>query len=220
MKKELATQAVPQPSTIRATAHQISREIEVLAEYDYVRLKVYAQNRIFRIGPHAANGRTGDDLLQEAVIRLLDGTRHWDPENVDIAKCLIGTMRSIASAWAAHRKRNAARPEYAAIESEWAKKGESENHSSPFDMVKADGLNTEERAIEKDNEAERKTLADEIEASCAGDQAASMVIVRVQSGMDGPAIQKDLGWTPSEYRATVRRIQRRAYKITENHHGR
>jgi len=220
MRKELAAQPAPQLPTTRATSQQISREINVLAQHESVRLMAFAQNRISRIGPRAANGRTADDLLHEAVIRLLDGTRNWNPENVDIAKCLIGTMRSIASAWAAHRKRNAARPEYAALESGWGKVGESENCPSPLDIVKAVGLNAEEMAIEKEIEAERKGLADEIAASCAGDRAASMVIVRFESGMDGPAIQLDLGWTPSEYRTTVRRIQRRAYKIAENRHGR
>jgi hypothetical protein len=220
MTKQLATQPGPELQMRQAVSQQIAHEIDVLSKHESVRLMAYAQNRISRIGPHAANGRMADDLLHEAVTRLLDGTRNWNPENVDIAKCLIGTMRSIASAWAAHRKRNAGRPEYAALESGSGNAGEPEHCRSPLDMVKAAGLNVEEMAIEKEIEAERKALADEISASCIGDRTASMVIVRFESGMDGPAIQEDLGWTPSEYRTTVRRIQRRANKIAENRHGR
>ena len=80
--------------------------------------------------------------------------------------------------------------------------------------------NVEEQATQAEIEAERKALADEIEASCADDDSASMVILGWQSDMDGPAIQKEFGWSETEYRTTVRRIQRRAHKIAERHYGR
>ena len=91
---------------------------------------------------------------------------------------------------------------------------------SPFDSVRAAGLNVEEQAIEEGIEAERKSIADEIEKAFSDDEPASMAILGLQEGMNGPVIQKDLGWTPTEYRTTVRRIQRRAHKIMEGHYAR
>jgi DNA-directed RNA polymerase specialized sigma24 family protein len=38
------------------------------------------------------------DLLQEAVLRTLQGSRRWDPERVDLARFLREAMRSIANA--------------------------------------------------------------------------------------------------------------------------
>jgi len=202
-----------------ATAEDISRAIDALPSHEFLRLKDYAENRIFRIGPLAANSRTDDDLLQEAVTRLLDGTRHWDTDRVCIVACLIGAMRSISSAWAGHRKRNALSPEYAATESERKREDEDGNLVSPFDAVKSAGRTAEDSAIEQETDAVRKALVEAIEASCAEDDSASKVLAGFQSGIDGPTIQKDLGWTETEYRTTVRRIRRRAHKLAERYYG-
>lgn len=219
MKETPPAMALPQPPPKVATAEDISRAIDALNPHDLVRLAAYAQNRVATVGPRAANGRGRDDLLQEAVTRLLDGRRHWYPDNVDIVKYLIRVMESIASEWASHRKRNKSSPEYAALESEWTKNDEAGNLVSPFDGIGTGSLNVEEQAIVEDMEAERNELADEIEAANAGDEAASMVILHFQSDMNGPAIQQVLGWTEQEYRTTVRRIQRRAQKILERRYG-
>jgi hypothetical protein len=202
-----------------ATAEDISRAIDALPSHEFVRLKDYAENRIFRITPRAANGRTDDDLLQEAVIRLFDGTRHWDADKVGIVLCLIGAMRSISSAWAGHRKRNASLPDYAVTESKMVRKDEDGNLISPFDTVKASGRTAEDSAIDHETEAELKARAEQIEALCIGDDAALKVLAAFHSGSDGPTIQTDLGWTETAYRTTVRRIKRRAHKLAERHYG-
>jgi hypothetical protein len=220
MKGKPAAKAAAPPSGKLATAEDISRAIEALDVHDFVRLSAYAQNRISAIGPYAANGRVSDDLLGGAVTRLLDGRRHWYPENVDIVKYLIRVMESMASEWAAHHKRNKYSPEYAQLECDGTKDDEAGNSVSPFDGISADGLNVEEQAFEQDVEAERKAFADEIEESCAADDGASMVLLGFQSGMKGLAIRQDLGWEETEYRTTVRRIQRRADKISERRYGR
>jgi hypothetical protein len=153
----------------------------------------------------------------------MDGdTRHWYPEKTSILQCLLGAIRSISSAWAGSLKRNASSPEYATLEADLIRESEEGEELSPFDAVSAGNgaPNVEEQAVEADTEAERKALADEIEASCADDEPAAMVILGWQSDMGGPAIQKEFGWTETEYRTTVRRIQRRAHKITEKYYGR
>jgi DNA-directed RNA polymerase specialized sigma24 family protein len=220
MKGKQAAKASAEVPPRVAMAEDISRAIEAIVPHDFVRLAAYSQNRISTIGPLAANGRDSDDLLQEAVIRLADGRRHWYPDNVDIVKYLIRVVESVASEWAAHRKRNSLSPDYAALKSERIKDDEAENPVSQFDAIRTAGLNVEQQAIADDIETERKAVADEIERSCAADNPALMVILDFQSGMKGPAIRKRLGWTETEYRTAVRRIKRRAEKILERRYGR
>jgi hypothetical protein len=203
-----------------ATAEHISRAIDAIPQHEFLRLKEFAENRRDRIGCRAANGRTGDDLLHEAVTRLLEGTRHWDPAKVDIVMCLIGVMRSIASAWAGRRRRNVSSPDYAATESELITLRVAGELSSPFDGLKTTEMTVEEEAIAKDGEAERRAFADEIEASCAGDHQALKVLAAFQCGVDGATIQRDFCWTETEYRTTVRRIKRRAQKLSLRRYGR
>lgn len=203
-----------------ATAEDISRAIETIPPHEFVRLTDFAENRVARVGCAAANGRTGDDLLHEAVTRLLEGTRHWDSGKVGISLCLIGVMRSIASAWASHRRRNSSSPEYASTESELVTVGLEGRPASPFDGFKANQMTVEERAIAKDGEAERKAFADEIEGACAGDGPALKILAAFQCGIDGPTIQRDFCWTETEYRTTVRRIKRRAQKLAAKRYGR
>src|SRR5438045_4062723 len=113
MKERSAKKAAPQPPPRTATADEVLRAIDALTEADFLRLNEEARCRIIRIGRRAANGRTQDDLLQEAVTRLLDGRRTWYPENVAFVSYLMGVIKSVASAWARHRKRNREAPEYA-----------------------------------------------------------------------------------------------------------
>ena len=179
MKGKPAVKAQPQPPPRAATPQDISRAIDELSQANLVRLSHFAANRIYRIGPRAACGRAGDDLLQTAVERLLDGTRHWYPEKTDILRCLLGVIKSISSAWAGFRKRNAWSPEYATLETDLIKKDGEGEGLLLFDALSAGNgaLNVEEQAIEAETEAEQKALADEIEALCVDDEPASMVIL-------------------------------------------
>src|SRR5689334_14940599 len=62
----------PEPATPGA----IREAIEALTREDTERIEQSALNRINRIW-RAANGRSHDDLMQEALIRILDGKRRW-----------------------------------------------------------------------------------------------------------------------------------------------
>ena len=45
--------------------------------------------------------RDADDFVQEAIIRLLDGKRHWDPERVDLFGLLCGAIYGLITNHAA-----------------------------------------------------------------------------------------------------------------------
>ena len=45
------------------------------------------------------NDRDDEELLQEAIVRALDDTREWYPQETDFLTFLKGCIRSIASSW-------------------------------------------------------------------------------------------------------------------------
>ena len=207
----------PQP----ATRGEIDQAIDALTPEDTARIEQSAQNRIYTIGRAASNGRSPDDLIQEAFTRILDGTRHWYKDNgVSFTEWLVGAIYSIASEWAGHRKRNKMRPDYALLESVLSKTDDDGKTVSPFESIPESRLNAEEELIDADREAESKALAEKIEATFADDEKASILLMGFQDGMDGPAIRAEFEMSDKEYRTTMRRIQRGVRKMMDEDYGR
>jgi DNA-directed RNA polymerase specialized sigma24 family protein len=76
--------------TVDNTTVDIARAIRSLSDADLVRLKALA--RLWARGLPGGVGWT--DVLHEAIVRALDGSRKWPPE-VPILAFLSGIMRSI-----------------------------------------------------------------------------------------------------------------------------
>lgn len=74
----------------RENSERVERELSRLSDSDHLRLKRIAQLRALGI-----SGLQWDDLLQEAIFRLLSGSRRC-PNDVPFMACLVQTMRSIA----------------------------------------------------------------------------------------------------------------------------
>jgi len=212
----MAQDAAPTaPAPKAATQAEIIQAIEALTPEDTERLEQVAKNRIIRIGRRAANLRTENDLFQEAMKRILEGQRQWCPDNAKFIPFLIGVIWSIASEWAGHRKRNFDSPEYAIAESQITKEDEEGNPLSPFAGLESSDPNIEQQLLDAESEAERKALADAIDRHFEQDENASYVLMAWQEGMDGPTIQKEFGFSETNYRAIVRRIKRNSRKIIE-----
>jgi DNA-directed RNA polymerase specialized sigma24 family protein len=82
-----------------ASAAAVARALAALTPSDLVRLKRLAQLRA-RVMP----GVEWDDLLNEALLRALDGSRQW-PKEVPLLAFLAGIMRSLVDARAKERRR-------------------------------------------------------------------------------------------------------------------
>lgn len=207
-------ETVPQTRPARSASHaEIIQAMEALTDEDSERLEQVAINRLTRVGRKAANGRTHEDLLQEAMARTLEGQRHWYPEKVKFVPYLIGVIWSISSEWAGHRKRNPTSPDYAALESQLTSEDGEGNTLSPFDDVKARDPNVEDQVVEAETLAERHRLVDAIQQYFAQDEDGTSVLLGWQEGMDGPAIQKEFGFSDTKYRTIVRRLKRNSVKI-------
>jgi len=81
----------------------VEQAIENLTTAELLRLQRFAAWRIRGLG-RAARGRAGEDLLGEALLLTLIGTRrkdqgrHWNKQ-VDFVNHLLGAMQSISSGW-------------------------------------------------------------------------------------------------------------------------
>jgi len=205
----------PQP----AARGEIDQAIEALTEEHTERIEQTALNRIYRIG-RAANGRSHDDLIQEALTRILDGKRQWYKDRVLFPDFLIGAIYSIASEWAGHRERNAEDPEYAALEAALSKTDEEGKTTSPFDGLQDPSVNPEQGLITAEEEEEKRALVEEILTAFKDDEKASIILMGFEDGMGVPEIRAEFQMSEKEYRTTMRRIRWRVGKMMGEHHGR
>jgi hypothetical protein len=86
-----------------ASTEAIAQALAALPPPDLVRLKRLAELRA-RLLP----GLEWDELLHEALLRALDGSRRW-PEGVSLLVLLAGIMRGLLDARVAERRRLAER---------------------------------------------------------------------------------------------------------------
>ncbi len=188
-----------------ASPEEVRQAIESLTEVDYLRLNAYARNRIARLGS-LAGSHGADDLLQEAMLSLLEeGRRYWRPERVSLTDFLMGTMRSIGSNWA----RKGARGDAPLHGADLMPQSEEQDDSGDFfDTIPGQGPDPEMQLV--NNECQTlENLIQEIEGLVEDDLTASVVLDEMKAGKKGPDIMKALGITEKELRAAQRIIQRR-----------
>jgi DNA-directed RNA polymerase specialized sigma24 family protein len=167
------------------TTTDISRAIHALSDADLVRLKALA--RLWARGLPAGAGWT--DVLQEAIVRALDGSRKWPP-GVPVLAFLSGIMRSICDD---HWRRLRRESEMLVRDAELADvcaAGEEVNVPSPERVVAA-----------------AQSLA-AIDRLFAGDALALIVIAGLAEGLTPPEICKRYGMSEREYDTTRKRMRR------------
>ena len=172
-----------------ATAQECAAALRRLSDGDLRRLEQLARLRV--IGLHAVDWR---DLLHEAIVRFLDGTRQW-PRDVPLVAFLRETMRSIAS----DHWRRLERPVVVA-ESELGIDGEIDGSEVGHAR---DVAGQPERQVSAD-----ETLA-RIEDAFRDDDEALKVMAGMASGKSPREIQEETGMVETRYASTQRRIRRR-----------
>src|SRR5438045_5708250 len=76
---------------------QVKEAVSSLTDPDLRKLKRYAQARLWKL--HLKGHRyEADDLVQEALMSILTGSRHW-PEKIDFFRLMHEAMRSISTCW-------------------------------------------------------------------------------------------------------------------------
>jgi RNA polymerase sigma-70 factor (ECF subfamily) len=171
--------------TVDHTTVDAARAIHALSDTDLVRLKALA-----RLWSRGLPGGLGwADILNEAIVRILDGSRPW-PRRVPLLAFLSGVMRSIC-------------------DDQW-RKARRELLVRNGDGC-APGAPGEEAAAAPDPErtlAAAQALA-EVDRLFAGDPCALKVIAGLAEGFTPGEIRRMYGMTEPEYDTTRKRMRRK-----------
>ena len=174
------TQALQRPAPWNPHPASAPRDLRAalaaLPQDDLLRLRAIARLRA-RVLP---SGVSWSDLLHEAVLRALSGTRPWPP-GVPLVAFLAGVMRSLC-------------------DEQWRRRRLQDSLSPPPDSTSP--ADDPERAY-----AASQTLAD-IHRLFASDAAATKVITGLLGGMAPEEIRRHYGLTTVEYDTARRRMRR------------
>src|SRR6266853_2172417 len=174
---------------------EVDRAIEVLTSSELLRLQQYADFRVRGLG-RAARGRTGEDLLGEALLRTLVGAeatqkgRHWN-RDVDFVMHLTGAMQSISSSW----KRQFTDREAYLISELPIHDAEGQEHS-PLDNVASAHAAADQLLVEKDEK-------DQILTIFKDDPEATQMLLGLLHGLK----KNELGLDKKKCAATEKRIR-------------
>jgi len=203
----MATKPRRVPDEVATTPAEIAAAIEALTSGDWARLRRFADNRIWKLGPKA-DSRTRDDLIQMALTDLLADVRRWDKSKVGFMTLLTGAMKSISSNWARSYKK----AETPLLEADLRRENEEGQIFSPLENVQDQSPNPEQRLHDK------QTL-ELIDGLFKDDEKAQLVLTVWQEGYDPPGVRELWGLSQNEYNTIVRKIRRRldAAALTADH---
>ena len=177
---------------------EIDRMIEMLTTKDWLKLQKFADFRVRGLG-WAARGRTGEDLLGDALLRTLIGAeatqkgRHWN-KDVDFVWHLTGAMRSISTCWRRQFKENEAH-----LISEFPMHDADGEEHSLLDNVASQHTAADQRLIEKDEK-------EWVLAMFKHDPEATQVLQGLLDGLKKNEIMSRHGFDEKKYVAVVKRI--------------
>jgi DNA-directed RNA polymerase specialized sigma24 family protein len=144
---------------------------------------------------HGLRQLTGDDLLHEAITRLLCRSRKWR-RGLPVLVVLTGTMRSIA--FSARKA-----PDYGLAEDIGATSDEdSDDDPSPL----GEGTSPETdpgRIVEAESEISAVQIA------VQGDEELELLVEAFAEGLRGQDAAQELGWDRKTYDAARKRLSRR-----------
>lgn len=168
-----------------ASPDEVARAVEGLGAGDVLRLKKAAE-RLVQVLPDAA--RSGDDLYQEAIVRMWDGRRRWY-QDVPLPRFHFWAMKSIVS--------------------DWAKKKNKEQELLKDDTAVARALGPHHappRSHETPAHLSRATRL--VFAQFHGYEVETALLRGWALGMKGPDICEELGISAKAYDAARKRIAR------------
>ena len=172
-----------------ATVQECIEALQALTAREWERLNYLAHVRATGLEP-----LEGRDLLNEAIARLLGGSRRW-PRKVSLVVFLRETMRSIADSYLNRLDKRKEVPESAVL----------------ADAETGDGI--VEAAPDVSMEPEARTLASEtlahIEDLFSRDEDAMTLISGLAEGKSPSEIQIETGMDARRYATTRRRVRRR-----------
>lgn len=189
-----------------ATTDEIAAAIGALTPGELVRIRKFAYRRYWTLGRRGA-GLSPEDLIQDAMMAILDGRRKWPKSQVDFVKLLIGVIQSLSSHIVAGKARDAFDDvvEYQAPDQD----------TDALDRMPSSATLSPEAQLEAEElEREAAGLDEKIRDHFKDDDHALTIYQGLCESMK-PAEIRECGLSEKEYDAAQKRLKRGVRKLAE-----
>lgn len=189
-----------------ATIEEITTAINSLTKGELIRLRKFAYRRYWTLGRRGA-GLSPEDLLQNALVAVLEGRRKWKKNRVDFVRLLLGVIQSLSSHIVEGKAADA-------FDDVVAYEAPDEDHDA-LDRLPSPSAPTPEEVLENDElEREAVALDAQIRDHFKDDDHALMVYEGLCENMK-PAEIRGCGLSEKEFDAAQKRLKRGVRKIAE-----
>jgi DNA-directed RNA polymerase specialized sigma24 family protein len=197
------TARVPAQTEQIAGPDEVRQAISLLTDGELLKLKRLAEQAIYRLRWKVWSV-DADDLLHDAILRLLEEKRRWKPKRVDLMGQIAGIIASIESSW----RKSGKRSQPPLLETDLVTdNADGEAVPTALDLAADQRHGPEQRIIAGEKLTEEQ-LVNQIEELFSEDSLASLVFSEWQRGTTGPEIMKALDLTRQQYDTAVRRMDR------------
>jgi DNA-directed RNA polymerase specialized sigma24 family protein len=188
-----------------ATVEEITEAIAQVSAEGWAKVYAFAKNRA-RFMALYGGAVDGPDLVQQAIVALLQERRTWKPTQVNFVGLLTGAIRSIAS----NHKAKSLASGYSIPESQIAPTDDGDE-SEALNSLRADSRpNQEENMIQAERAAQNVVLVDELYGFFDHDKEARDVMDGWRAGMSGTEIIEVLEIDRKGYETIAKRIRRKS----------
>jgi DNA-directed RNA polymerase specialized sigma24 family protein len=177
--------------------------VSSLSEAELFKLGQLAKMSAYRLG-RSAGSPDDDDLLQDAITRLLDGRRKWKPGKVDLVGLIAGTLKSMTSEILEQKKHQPKTK----LECDLRPLDPNEQETNLL-QIAADHRPNAEQELLVAEQITGEQLFDQVEALFSDDALAGLILSEWRRGNSGADIMGAMSLSRQEYDTAVRRIYRR-----------
>lgn len=190
-----------------ATPQDIVAAINGLTPANEQRLRRVAQYWLYVLQHYGGSRETVDDLLQNAIMKVLEEERRWNKSKVDFVGLLAGIIQSNASHALERYVRGEERME-PLLETDLVRVTEEGEDCDAFDRIASDPRSPETELIVREEKQAAADIIGQLRAQFENDKQASEVLQHRLDGLKGPEVQKRMGLSKKEYATVDQRIRR------------
>ncbi len=189
-----------------ATVDEVTEAIGKLRPEDWAKLAVFAETRAKFMTLYGA-AVNGDDVMQRAIVELLESRRSWNPKKVTFVGVVLGAMKSIAFNHKAKSLRNG----YSVADSQLAgNEDEEDQGQTPLEVLADTRPAAELQMALTERVTEVRLFVEGIYEFFEADAEAQLVMNEWLEGKSGTEIIVDLGIDRSAYETIAKRIRRKS----------
>jgi DNA-directed RNA polymerase specialized sigma24 family protein len=166
-----------------ATVDEISEAIEKLLPEEWAKLYAYADNRARMMALYGA-AVDGTDLVQGAIVALLEECRSRNPKKVTFTGVLMGAMKSIAS----NHKTKSLTSGYSVPDSQVSAGDDDDDPRTLVELHSDSRLNSEQQMVAAEDEEHITRFVADLYAFFGEDLEALLVMDCWKEGLSGSDI--------------------------------